>query len=108
MIARRESRVPAGVRVRIQDWTSAGRKEAPILRVAVDCPGLSVEDVEGRVAAALESGLAGIEGVTGVCTVSSSGRCVAQVAFERGTGWPDARARLRPRLADLGRATFFL
>ena len=100
VIARRESRVPAGVRARIQDWTPAGRKEAPILRVAVDCPGLSVDHVEGQVAAALESGLAGIEGVAGVCTVSSSGRCVAQVAFERGTGRSDARARLRAHLAD--------
>ena len=99
-VAAYRSRVVEGVQVDVHDCSPAGREMAALLRVTADCPGLPAEAVEARVSKALASILRQAKGVKSVCTVSSFGRSVAQVAFRPVTVLPMAIRRAGNELAS--------
>jgi len=99
-VARYKSRMPESVRVDVHDFSPAGREVAPLIRVAVDCAHIPAREIEPYVTYRLGAILVDIEGATSIITVSSPGRSVAQVSFDRGTDLPTALSRVSGRMKE--------
>ena len=74
------------------------RIDVPTLLVKVDCPGLSVRDVEENVARVLEAALSTVQGVENLESVSRDGLCLIQVGFRWGLDMDIGFIKVRSRL----------
>lgn len=99
-VAGHQAQIPKGVRIDTYDCSPAGRHAGPLLRVAGDCPGIPIEDVEQRVTGPMRRRLQEIEGATSIATVSLPGRSIVHVPFKRGTELPIAIGLVRAELDE--------
>src|SRR4051812_33194105 len=61
--------------------TAAEQAERPAVRVVVQYPGASAEEVERAIAVPLEAQLNGIEGMVGMRSESRTGECLVTLYF---------------------------
>src|SRR5262245_35596981 len=66
-------------------WTRSG--EARMIRVSVDCPASSAEEVEQQFAVPLEQALGGLPAVIAIDSFSTAGRCTIDLQFDAGSDW---------------------